>query len=42
LCGEERTFQNKMSPQTKKPVAADETIPLDATAFPDDTGSEAI
>jgi len=40
LCGEERTFQNKMSPQNKKPAAADETAPLDGADFPGDSSSE--
>jgi len=40
LCGEERTFQNKMSPQNKKPVAADETALLDGADFPGDSSSE--
>jgi hypothetical protein len=42
LCGEERTFQNKMSPQNKKPVAADETALLDGAGFPDDSSSKAV
>ena len=42
LCGEVRTFQNKMSPQNKKPAIADETLPLDGVAFPDDTSGEAM
>jgi len=40
LCGEERTFQNKMSPQNKKPAAADETALLDGADFPGDSSSE--
>jgi hypothetical protein len=40
LCGEERTFQNKMSPQNKKPAAPDETAPFDDVAFPDDAGAD--
>ena len=40
MCGEERTFQNKMSPQNKKPAAADETALLDGADFPGDSGSE--
>jgi len=40
LCGEERTFQNKMSPQNKKPDAADETALLDGADFPGDSSSE--
>jgi hypothetical protein len=34
LCGEVRTFQNKISPQHKKPAAADETEPFDGADFP--------
>ena len=40
LCGEERTFQNKMSPQNKKPASADETVLLDGADFPGDSSSE--
>lgn len=42
LCGEERTFQNKMSPQNKKPAAADETVPPEGGASPDGASSEDI
>ena len=42
LCGEERVFQNKMAPQTKKPPAADETLAFDGVAFPNDADSDAI
>lgn len=42
LCGEERTFQNKMSPQNKKPTAPDETAPFDGAAFPVESSSEDV
>jgi hypothetical protein len=42
LCGEERTFQNKMSSQNKKPAAADETGLSDGADFPDDSSSKAV
>lgn len=42
LCGEERTFQNKMSSQNKKPGAAVEAMPLDGDAFQDDSSAQAI
>lgn len=40
LCGEERVFVNKITPQNKKPVAVDETIPLEGDIFPGDPGSD--
>ena len=42
LCGEERTFQNKISPQNKKPAAADESVLFDGIAIPDDSSSDAV
>ena len=42
LCGEERTFQNKMSSQTKKPGAAVEAMPPDGDAFQGDSSAQAI
>ncbi|MDM8000773.1 MAG: hypothetical protein QUS33_12505 [Dehalococcoidia bacterium] len=40
MCGEERVFVNKITPQNKKPVAVDETIPLEGDIFPGDPGSD--
>jgi hypothetical protein len=42
LCGEERTFQNKMSPQNKKPAAADETVLFDGIAIPEDSSGDTV
>jgi len=42
LCGEERTFQNKMSSPNKKPGAAVEAMPLDGDTFSDDSSAQAI
>ena len=42
MCGEVRTFQNKMTPQNKKPAAADETVLFDGITIPDDSSSDTV